>query len=177
MGAHRHGHGPVLLMGVVMDGAAKYTPATMWESVRSSCLSQSGADRPALTVSILSRRPKSKGIVECLPLERVVLYDQLSLYHAHSLRHRTYPRISARPEGHGLLEIPVSNISAARPGGSPREVWLWNCPRGCWKMPACLAKSAPGLRGNEGRRSTMWHWAACPRRAIWTDEATSIFMS
>src|SRR5262252_4002511 len=69
MGLHGHGHGPVLLMGVVMDGAAKYTPATMWESVRSSCLSQGGADRPALTVSIRSGRLKSKGIVESLPLE------------------------------------------------------------------------------------------------------------
>ena len=64
MGTHTHGHGLVLLMGVVMDSAAKYTPATMWESVRSSCLNQGGADRPALTVSIRSGCPHAKGRME-----------------------------------------------------------------------------------------------------------------
>jgi len=41
------------------------------------------------------------------------------------------------PRGEGLCQS--SDVTAARPAGSRREVWLWNSRRGCWKMPAGLA--------------------------------------
>ena len=33
----------------------------------------------------------------------------------------------------------AGHVTAARPAGSPREVWLWNSPGGCENMPAGLA--------------------------------------
>jgi len=43
------------------------------------------------------------------------------------------------PEGRGLLESPVSDVTPARPTGTNRKFLAWNSPGECWKMPAGLA--------------------------------------
>src|SRR5262245_43758350 len=50
-----------------------------------------------------------------------------------------YQRDLQEPLPRGERRCQSSDVTAARPAGSPREVWLWNSRRGCWKMPAGLA--------------------------------------